>query len=79
METYCMIVPGLAEAERAREILGLPPDLEWSDMKITFGLERFGEIRVTFIASGEQVVELAKLAVQQMQSSCVAAEAPDEP
>lgn len=58
--------------DRCHEILGLPAEVEWSDIEITFGNDAIGQVVLTLLPTGEQVRELAALAIQQAQDSCAA-------
>jgi hypothetical protein len=60
------------------EILGLPEEIEWSRLSVSFGTEEFGEVTLVLIPSGEQVRQLAELAVQQLDNGCAMDDMPDE-
>jgi hypothetical protein len=56
---------------KCHEILGLPEGVEWSKLSVTFGAGEFAEVTLVLIPTGEQVRDLAELAIQQIQNDCV--------
>lgn len=52
--------------KRCHEILGIPENVEWSELSVSFGTAEFGEVTLVLIPSGEQVRQLAELAVQRL-------------
>lgn len=74
MNSFSMLRRDQETCDRTREIMGLPEGLEWSDVQVRFGIDEPGEIVMTFIATGEQVAQLAELAKQRTSYPAV-----DEP
>lgn len=68
--TFSMLNRDPVTAQRTREILGLPEDLDWSDLQVEFGLDNVGSVTLKLIPTGEQVAQLAALAVHPLPSSC---------
>lgn len=68
--SFSMIRRNQGSADRTREILGLPEDVEWSELWVEFGLDDVAVVTIKLIPTGEQVLELARLAVQPLADSC---------
>ena len=68
LTNYSMVKQDPETYRRCHEILGIPEEVEWSDLKVEFGTELFGQVTLVLIPSGEAVRQLAELAVQQLSS-----------
>lgn len=66
MSSISMIPRNQESADRTREILGLPEDVEWSELRVEFGLDELAVVTLTLIPTGEQVRDLAELAIQAL-------------
>lgn len=44
------------------EILGIPLDVEWSDLQVHFGFEEFGSVTLKLLITGDQMEALSRLA-----------------
>jgi len=55
---------------KCHEILGLPEEVQWSKLTVSFGTDDFGEVVLCLIPSGEQVAALAQLAIMRVQDCC---------
>ena len=55
---------------RCHEILGIPEEVEWSELKVEFGSGDFGSVTLMLIPTGEQVRDLAELAIMQIRNGC---------
>lgn len=73
MLTTFSMIPSTPEAYvRCHEILGIPDTVEWSEMRVEFGTEDFGSVTLVLMATGEQVRDLAELAITaNRMGSCV--------
>lgn len=65
-----MIPRNQAAGDRTREILGLPEGVEWSELRVEFGLDLPGTVTLTLFVTGEQVRDLAQLAIRELGNSC---------
>jgi hypothetical protein len=65
--SHSRLVRNEATYAAAHRILGLPEDLDWSDLRVEFGMEQFGLVHLVIIPTGEQVAELAALAVRSTE------------
>lgn len=45
------------------EILGLPEGTAWSEIRCEFGYDNFGTVTLTIIPTGEQMLDLARVAL----------------
>lgn len=50
-------------ADAIEKILGLPEGMAWSDIHCEFGHGGFGTVTVTIIPTGEQMLDLARVAL----------------
>ncbi len=48
--------------------MGLPENLDWSNVTVQFGVEEFGTVTLTILPTGEQIRDLAELAIQQTET-----------
>ena len=55
---------------RCHEILGLPAEVEWSDIQVEFGLNDVGTITLTLLPTGDQIASLAQLAITPNLNDC---------
>lgn len=55
---------------KCHEILGLPEEVDWAKLQVSFGSGEFAEVTLVLLPSGEQVRDLAELAIQQIQDDC---------
>lgn len=73
-------IPETPEAyTQCHDILGLPESIEWSSLNVEFGVGQFGSVTLILIPTGEQIRDLAKLAIKNVEDSCVKSDpVPDE-
>ncbi len=65
--TFSFIKENSEAYAKCHEILDLPEGVDWTELKVTFGSGKYAEIQLWLIPSGEQVRDLAELAIQQIQ------------
>lgn len=65
--------------QKCHEILGLPAETEWTSLKVEFGINEVGTVTLVLLPTGEQIRDLAELAIQNMQDSCLRPDADEDP
>jgi hypothetical protein len=72
MLSLCSIIKRNPESyDRVHEILGLPENVHWSTLKVEFGNNDVATVTLTLLPTGEQVRDLAELAIQSLSDDCV--------
>ena len=74
---FCFIKENAEAYARCHEILGLPEEVQWSKLTVEFGSDEFGEVTLKLIPTGEQVRDLAQLAIMRVQDDCMSPDAED--
>lgn len=70
LSSFSVIKENHEHYQRCHEILGLPESVEWASLKVEFGTGDVGLVTLVLLPTGEQVRDLAELAIQQIQDSC---------
>lgn len=70
LSSYSVLKQDVETYSRCHEILGLPEGVEWSELKVEFGIDDIGTVTLVLLPTGEQVRNLAELAIQRIHDSC---------
>ena len=70
LTSFSMLNANADTYARCHEILGIPEGVEWTDIKVEFGADMFGTVTLVLLPTGEQIRDLAALAILPNHASC---------